>query len=153
MIGSAISQALLRRGYEVRHLSRNPRSIGKIRAFKWSQKEEYIDPKSFDGVDVVIHLAGAPISPKRWSKERIELLDTSRSVTARLLLDKLLLSVHKPSVFISSSGGHYHGVFTSNKVLVEDDPAGNDVMGTICQHWEAAADAYVEWLNFEHQLF
>jgi len=141
-IGSALTKALLSRSYEVRHLSRAPQPSKRVKSFRWSLAENHVDPEALEGIDVIIHLAGAPVAPKRWTAQRVRLLDESRSATAAMLARKVEEGGHKPTLFISSSGAHYHGAILSDHVFREGDPAGHDVMGTITQNWEAAADLF-----------
>ena len=68
---SYISSFLLK-GYKVSHLSRNANQFGKVRVFRWDPEKKIIDPLIFEGIDYIIHLAGANIGEKRWTKKRKE---------------------------------------------------------------------------------
>ena len=45
---------------------------GKVRVFRWDPEKEIVDPAVFEGVDYIVHLAGANIGEKRWTKKRKE---------------------------------------------------------------------------------
>jgi uncharacterized protein (TIGR01777 family) len=142
MIGSALTKALLLRGYKVRHLSRSPSPDGDVQVFAWSPSENHVDPKALDGVYAIIHLSGAPIAPKRWTGERIKVLYRSRGGAADLLFECMQGLKQKPEVFISASGVNYHGAVTSERVLSENDPPGADIIAGITVDWERAADRF-----------
>ena len=75
LLGTALTDLLLQKGYQVSHVGRSP-SMGKIKCYRWSVSGKFIDPKALIGVDVIIHLAGAGVAEKRWTPERKkEILD------------------------------------------------------------------------------
>jgi NAD dependent epimerase/dehydratase family enzyme len=53
--------------YSVRFLTRNKT---KDNQYLWDLKNNYIDPDALVGIHSIIHLAGASIVNKRWSKKR-----------------------------------------------------------------------------------
>ena len=79
LIGTHLTQVLLNKGYRVKHLSRNPKLTEKISAFNWDISKQEIDPKAFENVDAIIHLAGAGVANQRWSKERKKVILESRT--------------------------------------------------------------------------
>lgn len=58
---------LLATGYKVSHLSRIKNQIGKVRVFFWNPEKRVIGPEVCEGIDIIIHLAGANIGEKRWT--------------------------------------------------------------------------------------
>ena len=60
------------------HADQNPNNI-----VRWNDKTGEILEGSLEGFDVVIHLAGAGIGDKRWSKKRKNLIAQSRAVPYR----------------------------------------------------------------------
>ncbi|WP_431473686.1 NAD-dependent epimerase/dehydratase family protein [Ornithinimicrobium sp. W1665] len=84
LIGSALSSTLLGRGDQVVHLVRRaPRAPGHpalpsgVFERAWQPGAE-LAPDVLDGVDAVVHLAGAGIGDKRWTTARKKLLRDSR---------------------------------------------------------------------------
>lgn len=139
LVGKKLTQELKSKGHTVRVLSRNKDKDN----FYWNPQENFIDPKAFENLDAIIHLAGASIS-KKWTKDYKKELYDSRIKTAELLFE--YSKKHSPNLktFITSSGTNYYGTFTSDKIFTENDPNGNDFLGKLCLDWEAAAFKFEE---------
>jgi hypothetical protein len=88
--------------------------------------------------DAVINLAGEPIAPGRWTKERKELILTSRTSTTRALVDSIKNAKKKPKALISASAIGYYGAH-GDEHLTEDTAAANDFLADVCKQWEAEA--------------
>ena len=69
--------------YSIRFLTRE---VKKNNDFLWNVEQKYIDPKALEGVNIIIHLAGAGIADKPWTNKRKNTIIKSRVLTARLLL-------------------------------------------------------------------
>ena len=95
----------------------------------------------FDGVDCIIHLAGATVS-KPWTKKyKTEILN-SRLDTTQLLVDSLKNTKHKIKSIVSASA---IGVYPSSldKIHKEQDPvAPNSFMEQVVVDWEGAVDQF-----------
>ena len=85
LVAKRLAQLLLPR-FHVRFLSRYPKNDHE---FQWDVQKQTIDIKGLLGVDHIIHLAGADISEKRWTKIRKEEILSSRVDSAGLLLKNL----------------------------------------------------------------
>ena len=91
-----------------------------------------------EGTDVVINLAGAPIS-KRWTPEYKKEILQSRVLTTKKISDAILAAIVKPSLFLSASatgiyastGEHTESVFTY----------GTSFLAEVCRQWEETARA------------
>ncbi|MEN9324876.1 MAG: hypothetical protein RL414_630, partial [Actinomycetota bacterium] len=95
------------------------------------------DLEALEGVNAVIHLAGAGVGDKRWtSKYRSEILN-SRLLGTTAIANAV--AQVKPSVFISASAIGYYGE-TGNRAVIESDRAGDDFLAAVCREWEGAAD-------------
>jgi len=88
--------------------------------------------------DAVINLAGEPIAPGRWTKERKELILTSRISTTRALVDSIKNAKKKPKTLISASAIGYYGAH-GDEHLTEDTAPANDFLAGVCKQWEAEA--------------
>jgi len=85
----------------------------------------------------VIHLAGANVGDKRWTKKyRAEILNSRLLGTTAIAH---AVSELKPQVFISSSAIGWYGE-TGNRAVTENDRPGDDFLAAVCKEWEAAAD-------------
>ncbi len=79
LVGSSIVKKALNEKIEVYFLTTNKNKITtskKLNGFYWNLEDKYIDPKCFEGVDAIIHLAGASISKKWTTKNKSEILDS-----------------------------------------------------------------------------
>jgi uncharacterized protein len=89
-----------------------------------------------EGVDVVIHLAGAPII-SRWTKKHRQEIYDSRVDTTRKLVQAMGLMDKKPAVFISASGV---GIYQEQGIHTESSNRyATDFLGEVCRDWEAEA--------------
>lgn len=141
LIGRSLTPDLQRNGHVVRWLGRSP-SIPQEGRYQWDPARGSIDPRVLEGVDHVIHLSGAGIADKRWTRERMNELYASRGGAARFLLKNMRAIGAQPASFISASGIGYYGAVSTEHVFTEDDPAGSDAIGRLTEDWEDAAD---EW--------
>src|SRR5690606_36693111 len=99
----------------------------------------YLDLAAMEGVIGVIHLAGAGLADKRWTKKRKQEIITSRIQTAELLKTAMRQSGAAYRFFISASGGNYYGTETGQHIYDETDPPGDDFLATCCVIWENAS--------------
>ena len=93
--------------------------------------------------DGVVNLAGEPIAEKRWSPSHCQLLLQSRVRTTELLVAAIGTLQKRPSVLINGSAIGYYGT-SGTATFDESSPAGADVLGRLCQAWEAEAQAAAE---------
>lgn len=144
LIGRYLTSLLLNEGFNVSHLSRKQDQFGRVRVFRWDPEKGIIDPIVFEGVDYVIHLAGANIGEKRWTKERKEEIINSRIGSAKLLYKTVSENGIKLKAFISASATGYYGSVTSDKIFIEEGPPAYDFLGSTCRRWEEAADQFTD---------
>lgn len=144
LIGRYLTSALLNDGYQVSHLSRKANQFGKVRVFRWDPEKGYADPLALEGVNYIIHLAGANIGEKRWSESRKEEIVKSRVESSRLLYDIISSNNIELKAFISASAAGYYGSLTSEKIFKEQDGAATDFLGNTCRLWEAGADLFAD---------
>ncbi len=139
LIGKALTGLLLQRGYAVNHLSRGTEKTIGVQTFSWDVKTGYIDEHCIDGVDTIIHLAGAGIAEKRWTEERKREIIESRTKSIELIYN--LLKKQKTAVkrVISASAIGYYSD-RGDELLTEDSPPNTDFMAQCCIAWEAAVD-------------
>ena len=140
LIGKHLCNVLRSKGYNILILSRN--KTNNPNTYYWNISENYIDPKAIQKADYVIHLAGAGIADKRWTKKiKKELID-SRVKSANLLFSKIKTLNPNLKAFISASGIGYYGAITSEKIFKETDASGNDFLATVCKVWEEASNQF-----------
>ncbi|MSZ31937.1 MAG: NAD-dependent epimerase/dehydratase family protein, partial [Actinobacteria bacterium] len=101
LIGRALTTELKAQGHTVvAAVRREPRRNDEV---QWDPKNSVMSPSAFDGVDAVVHLAGAGIGDKRWTKDyKMEILE-SRTLGTALLANTMASLETKPKVFLSGS--------------------------------------------------
>jgi len=139
LIGQRLSKRLLSDGYQVAILSRLKRKSNDIQYYQWEPERQRIEEEAIKGADYIVHLAGAGIAEKRWTKKRKAELYNSRIHSTQLLYDTLKNTASKLKAFISSSAIGFYGN-RKNQWLTEDVQAGNDFLAGICKDWEAQAN-------------
>lgn len=142
LVGSHLIPQLLSRGYKVHVLSRQQRDIPGVKVFVWNIRKKEIDLKALSGVTSIIHLAGAGIADRRWTRRRKKRIISSRVDSAKLLLAAVKKSKTQLNSFISASGINYYTSATTSQIFEENDPPANDFLGECCKLWEAAADKF-----------
>ncbi|MGB6036165.1 MAG: TIGR01777 family oxidoreductase [Cryomorphaceae bacterium] len=142
LIGSALTKLLLANGHRVNHLSRSKSSESDVPTFVWDLANGEIEDAAFEGVEAIIHLAGAGIADSRWTEERKKIIIDSRVDSANLLYRKAKERKTPLKVFVSASGISYYGMDTTEKIYSETDPPSDDFIGTCCVLWEEAADQF-----------
>jgi uncharacterized protein (TIGR01777 family) len=135
LIGTALVGKLKSEGYTVQRLVRRP-TVSSEEIY-WNPANSEIDIAALEGVDAVIHLAGAGVGDKRWTKKyKAEILN-SRLLGTTTIANAV--AQVKPKVFISASAIGWYGE-TGNRAVVESDRGGDDFLAAVCREWEAAAD-------------
>ncbi len=140
LVGSRLKQLLLERGYQVRFLSRNPEKVSQIESFVWDVNQQSVDEKALSGVDYIIHLAGAGVADKKWTKQRKKEILESRTLSTRLLRTALAKTDHTVKAFISASAIGYYGWDTGGVWKKEESRFGDDFLATVTKAWEAEID-------------
>jgi uncharacterized protein (TIGR01777 family) len=139
-LGTALCAFLTTGGHTVLRIGR-----GAGNDVPWDPARGRLDAAALEGVDAVIHLAGASVA-ERWTPEHKRAIRESRVQSTRLLAQTIATLARKPRVFLSGSA---IGIYGSRgaAVLDESSPVGDDFLADIGVAWEAetqaAADAGV----------
>lgn len=145
LIGRNLSGMLIKKGYSVSILTRNKINEDQgLSFYHWNPEKKEIDIQALQNADFIIHLSGANLGEKRWTKRRKRELEDSRIETARLLFEKLKEIRKQPEAFISASATGFYGSVSSEKIFCEDDENGQDFTGELCRKWEDAANRFEE---------
>jgi uncharacterized protein (TIGR01777 family) len=139
MLGRKLTEALLNKGYRVNHLSRSAGTHPGVSTFLWDVYKGQIDEKCLDGVDTIVHLAGANVAEGRWTDKRKEEIIKSRTKSIGLIYKVLKKKEHKVKAVISASGTGYYGD-RADQLLTEDSAPGTDFLANVCLQWEHAVD-------------
>ena len=135
LIGSALVGHLKSEGHTVQRLVRRaPIAADEV---TWDPQTGFVDLSALEGVDAIIHLAGAGVGDKRWTKKYKSEILNSRLLGTTTIANAV--AIVKPQVFISASAIGWYGE-SGNRAVIESDRVGDDFLATICREWEAAAD-------------
>jgi uncharacterized protein (TIGR01777 family) len=146
MIGKALTQALIERGFNVIILTRHFNDKQKTGNDKltyaiWDIAKQTIDKNAFAKADYIIHLAGASVAEKRWTKKRKQEIVSSRVDSGKLIVDILKKLPNKVKTVISATAIGWYGPDKNDaNKFTEDDPSSNDFLGQTCKQWEAAIE-------------
>ncbi len=160
-IGKALTVLLLQQGYHVIILTRNKieavdnweLSKAQITGYKnlsfaeWNVKAQTIDMAAIREADYIVHLAGAGVSEKRWTKKRKKEIVDSRVESSRLLVKALKENANKVKAVVSASAIGWYGpdpVIPNQHPFVETDKVSNDYLGNTCLEWENSIDSVTE---------
>jgi hypothetical protein len=105
---------------------------------RWDPDAGTIDAAGLEGVDAVVHLAGAGIGDKKWTPARKQLILESRTRGTGLLARTLAGLQHPPQTLVSGSAVGYYGD-RGAEILTEASPPGHDFPAQACVAWEEAA--------------
>jgi len=140
LIGSRLTELLVEQGYHIHILSRKKRPNTKTTSyFQWDFSAMTIDSEAVD-VDYIINLTGAGIADARWTEKRKELLMSSRTNAAKLILQAIQKSSSKPKAYVSASAVGFYGDRAA-EVLTESSAPGEGFMADCCVAWENAAQS------------
>ncbi len=140
LVGSRLTELLLQKGYGVAHLGREKKS-GNVPSFVWDVKKGTMDAKALEGVDTIIHLAGAGVADKRWTPERKREILESRTKSSDLLYQTLKNKKHSVKTVVSASAIGIYGFGLDNTVVMtEDSKHGGDYLSNVVVEWEREVD-------------
>ncbi len=142
LVGRRLTAVLQEKRHEVAWLSSRHWLKSNIPIYEYNYSSGEIDNEAIRWADVIVHLAGANVGEKKWSKKRRNLIMDSRVKTANLIFKSLKENEHQVKAFISASAVGYYGAVTTENIFTEESAAGSDFLSTVCQHWEKAADAF-----------
>lgn len=136
LVGSRLVARLEGRGDEVYRLVRSGPTSG--RDIHWNPGGGVIDKAALEGMDAVVHLAGASIAGGLWTEKRKRLIRSSRVDGTALLSQALATLEQPPKVLVSASAVGYYGD-GGQRMLSETAPSGDDFLAEVCREWENAA--------------
>ena len=147
MIGTALTQALIERGFNVIIFTRNAGEKQKTKSDKlsyaeWDVNRQTLDKAAFAKADYLVHLAGANFADKRWNEHVKKEIVSSRVDSAKLLIEGLKTFSNRVKVVVSASGISWYGADDNKNArpFIENDAPANDFMAETCKQWEAAIE-------------
>ena len=150
LVGKQLVCFLSTGGHEILQLVRRPALAAN--EISWNPDEATLEADKLEGVDAVIHLAGANVGASRWTKSRKELLRSSRINSTSLLATTLSKLKNPPKTFISMSGSGHYGYQDYDTAFNESHPPADDFLARLTVDWEAntapASDAGIRTVMF-----
>lgn len=143
LLGRALTDELLKSGYEAVWLSRDPARVKKIpsgvRVEKWDGKTSQGWGTLVNGADAIVNLAGASIGipPIPWTKSRKQNIRASRVNAGHAVVEAIRAVKSKPRVLVQQSAVGYYGP-RRDEIISESEPSGKDFLSQVCVDWEAA---------------
>lgn len=134
-IGSQLAAFLSTGGHEVLRIGRGPLRPGVV-DLRWDPARGQLDASALEGVDAVIHLAGASIA-ERWTAEHQRAIRESRVEGTSLLAHTIAQLSRKPRVLLSGSAIGVYGS-RGDEILTERSSFGSDFLADVGRAWEAA---------------
>ncbi len=148
LVGKALSNALLGKGYKVIILSRE--TIGKrhkenLSYARWNVKTQEIEQASIQAADHIIHLAGAGVVEKKWTAAYKKEIVESRTESSRLIISALKDHPNKVRTVISASAIGWYGTSPLQTSpgwggFKENDNHDNSFLGNTCKLWEESIE-------------
>lgn len=144
LVGNELMTLLEKNGIEIHYLSTSKSKIisgTKAKGFYWNLQNATIDESCLEGVDTIIHLAGATVS-KRWTAACKQEIIESRVLSTRLLFNAVKNHPNQVKQIVSASAiGIYPDSLTA--FYTEDDKAvDNSFLGQVVFKWEESVDAF-----------
>jgi len=138
LIGSALSAYLVARGDDVRHLVRRDARTGS--EISWDPAQRRLDPAALEGVDAVVHLAGAGVADHRWTPSWKQEILASRTDGTTTVAGAV--AAHGDRIrLVSGSAIGWYGNDRGDEILTEQSPPGTGFLAEVAQAWEACTAA------------
>ncbi|MBL1076406.1 TIGR01777 family oxidoreductase [Nocardia sp. 2] len=135
LVGTALSAFLSTGGHRVIRLVRHaPRHADERR---WAPDDP--DPALLDGVDAVVHLAGASIAGRFTDAHRREIRD-SRIGPTRALAELIAKDAGTPRILVCASAIGYYGADRGDELLDETSARGDGFLAEVVADWENATE-------------
>jgi len=140
LIGTPLVAALRERGDEVvRFVRRAPSAPDEVH---WDPASRSLDPRALDGVDAVVHLAGAGVGDRRWTPSyKHEILASRTDGTTAVA--SAVAEAGREIRFLSGSAVGVYGD-RGDEELTEGSPPGTGFLADVVLAGEASAQSAVD---------
>jgi len=138
LVGTALTAFLTTGGHRVIRLVRGEPAGADER--RWDPRQPAVD--LLEGVDAVVHLAGASIAGRFTESHRRAIRDSRIEPTRRLT--EIAAGTSGLKAFVSASAIGFYGHDCGDAVLDEDSPRGQGFLADVVADWEAATSPAVD---------
>ena len=146
LIGRALSEKLIRKGYQVIVLTRGntkTRSQQGLSFAEWDPMKDQLPAMAMAQADYIVHLAGANVAEGRWTARRRKEIIDSRVRSGQLIAGFLASNQNRVRAVISASATGYYGpdpVIPNPQPFKETDRPHNDFLAQVVIEWERAIE-------------
>jgi uncharacterized protein (TIGR01777 family) len=142
LIGTSLVRDLQAKRISTIFLQRKPDRNSDLVSVVWDPyaAQPLANPGRLNGVAAAVHLAGANVSGKRWSKAYKQEILESRVKPTRALAALLAGLSKPPPVLVCASAVGIYGD-RGDEELSENSSPGTGFLADVCVAWEAAAEA------------
>jgi uncharacterized protein len=145
LIGTALMASLRSDGHQViRLVRRAPRAPDEVR---WDPRAADAglgaDHGVLEGIGACVHLAGAGVASRRWTRRYKAEIRASRVLGTRALAGALARLAAPPATLVAASAIGWYGE-TGGREVDESAPAGTTFLARLVRDWEAAAEPAAE---------
>ena len=148
LVGTALTDLLLQKGYKVVILSRKKRESSNpdLQYAFWDTEKGIIEEGIISSVNYIVHLAGENVAEKRWTKKRKKEILTSRTQPGQCIVNAVLQTPNKIKAVIAASAIGWYGPDTKQNLdgFVETAPYCPDFLGETCFQWENSMNGLPE---------
>ncbi len=143
LIGRRLVEDRLNRGDDIVVVSRSAQRArdvlgATVRLVEADPKSSGPWQRSVDGCDAVVHLAGASVADRRWSRAYKQEIVDSRIESTRRVVEAIASAGTRPGVLVCASAVGYYGD-RGDEPLDESAAPGEDFLARLAVDWEAAA--------------
>ncbi|WP_400243784.1 TIGR01777 family oxidoreductase [Niallia sp. JL1B1071] len=139
LVGQALINQLVKDNHTVYCLTRNyskQNDTPNIHYIPWLNNELPAYP--FPSIDIVVNLAGYSLNSGRWTKQRKQVILSSRLQTTTELLAIINRLPTMPSLLLNASAVGIYGT-SESMCFNESSPLGDDFLANTVKDWEACA--------------
>lgn len=148
LVGKALTESLLKKNHEVIILTRDKDKITTTQQPKlsyafWDVDKQQVNTEALCSADHIVHLAGANVAEKRWTKERKQEIVDSRVKSGELICNTLRNHPNNLKALVSASAIGWYGpdkTIPNPTPFREDAPHANDFLGETCYLWEQSVE-------------
>jgi uncharacterized protein (TIGR01777 family) len=143
-MGRALTNDLVKAGYEVVILSRQPAKMtglpNGMQVVPWDGRTAAGWGMLANGATAIVNFAGENIGIPPipwWLPGRRQRIRDSRVNAGRAAVEAVQAATEKPRVVIQASGINYYGL-RGDQIVTEKESAGDDYPARVCIDWEAS---------------
>lgn len=140
LVGRQFCALLSTGGHEVIRFVRGKASGPSEIAWNARDAENGIDPRALEGLDAVVHLAGAGIADARWTPDRKREILESRTLGTQAVARAIARCARPPKVLVSASAVGFYGNRPEG-VMDESAGRGTGFLADVTAAWESATQA------------